>query len=82
MPKRVKASTHMNQKTRYYARGRAHDDNSRKAWTDEDISLILERKSNDSHLAILIGRSVQAIQVKRSKVFDWPFKLTEKKEKE
>jgi hypothetical protein len=75
MPKRVKPTTHMKQKSRYYARGRAHADNSREAWSDEDIAIILERKSNDSHLAILIGRSVQAIQVKRSR-------LTEKKEKE
>ena len=82
MPKRVKPSTHMNQKTRYYARGRAHADNSRSPWTEKEILLILERKSNDRHLAILIGRSIQAIQVKRSKVFDWPFRLTEKKEKE
>ena len=68
MPKRVKPTTHMKQKSRYYARGRAHADNSREAWSDEDIAIILERKSNDSHLAILIGRSVQAIQVKRSKL--------------
>lgn len=68
MPKRVKASTHMNQKTRYYARGRAHADNGRSPWSEKEILLILDRKSNDSHLAIILGRSVQAIQVKRSKL--------------
>ena len=37
-------------------------------WTDGDIVMILERKHSDTELSAMIGRSVRAIQMKRSKL--------------
>ena len=57
------------QRRRYYAKTQ-NAKNSGKSWSEEEIRLIMEHKMTDSKLAVLIGRSIGAIQQKR---------LTEKK---
>ena len=37
-------------------------------WTDKEIEMILGKKHTDTELSNMIGRSVKAIQVKRSKL--------------
>ena len=55
-------------KRRNYKRGRIHTINIRRRWCSEEVDLILKSTLPDFRLARLITRSVQAIQVKRSKV--------------
>jgi hypothetical protein len=55
------------QKTRYYRRSRTGS--KRKEWTEEALDLITaEDRPSDQALSKRIGRSVEAIQVKRSKI--------------
>ena len=56
--------TVIEQRRRYYGKTQ-NARNSRKAWTKEEISLVMEHQMNDSKLAALIGRSIGAIQQKR-----------------
>lgn len=53
---------------RNYLKGRKNDFRSGKHWTKKEIEIILHCKGNDRRLAHKIGRSVQAIQVRRSKI--------------
>lgn len=51
---------------RYYRKTQgARNSNTR--WTKEEIEMILEHSITDNELSELLGRSVRAIQVKRSK---------------
>lgn len=60
------------EKKKYYKKNREHPKNQRMSgtfWTEEDLFLIIStKKESDAIIARIIGRSVQAIQVKRSKL--------------
>lgn len=56
------------ERERYYAQFRPAL-NSRIKWNDLDIDEILMAKYPDRILSLRLGRSVQAIQVKRSKIW-------------
>ena len=51
---------------RYYRKSQDAP-NRKERWSKEDIKLVMEHKMPDSELSKLIGRSVQAIQVQRSR---------------
>ena len=54
-------------KKRYYMRtGNAPNKGAR--WTDAEIALIQDRRKSDTELAALMGRSVESIQIKRSRM--------------
>ena len=53
------------QKKRYYGRTQLYEP---REWTQEEIDLILARDMTDMELSELIHRSVQAIQIKRSRL--------------
>lgn len=55
-------------KKRNYQKGRKNDYCSRLAWTDQDERFIVESDLTDRQLAEKIGRSVAAIQIKRSRL--------------
>ena len=48
-----------------YAIGRRYIIHSRRRWTNSDIEMLLNFNGTDRQLSKIIGRSVQAIQVKR-----------------
>lgn len=52
------------QRHRYY-RKTQNAKNSHRAWTKEEIDLIMRHEMTDSKLAVIIGRSLGAIQQKR-----------------
>lgn len=52
----------------YYQRGRQEDINSTSRYTNAEIEMIMEHKIPDREIAKKLGRSIQAIQVVRSKV--------------
>jgi hypothetical protein len=52
---------------RYYKRTQDAE-NSRLMWNEEEIRIILNKEKSDTELAKLLGRSVKAIQIKRTKV--------------
>ncbi len=66
MPKRVKSETHMQQKLRYNARARKLAYNVGQRWGIVDTALVMQHLVPDSVLALDLGRSIQAIQAKRS----------------
>ena len=49
-----------------YEKGRKYNYNHNKKWNMEDLNLILYKEKPDSVIVKMIGRSVQAIQVRRS----------------
>lgn len=51
-----------------YAKGAKHNHRSCNIYLEIEIKLILKSKKTDRELAQLLGRSVQAIQVKRTKI--------------
>lgn len=51
---------------RYYSRSIKNACNSYQFWTNKDIDIILAKEHCDSVLSKIIGRSVKAIQTKRS----------------
>lgn len=53
---------------RNYLRGRGNDFRSGERWTKKETEIILHFKGADRRLAHKIKRSVQAIQVRRSKI--------------
>ena len=57
------------QRKRNYARGRKDVTNTFKRWDDNDIKLICKKPNGmtDRQLAEMLGRSVQAIQIKRAR---------------
>lgn len=56
------------QKKRYYDKHSNNDVNSREKYTNEEIEMILKHEIPDIELAKKIGRSLRAIQGKRSKL--------------
>jgi hypothetical protein len=55
-------------KSGYYLRHRLNKPNSGQSWLRQEVEMILAHKIKDVTLSILLGRSVQAIQVRRSKI--------------
>lgn len=55
-------------KKSYYEKRRENTTNGRKKWLEQDINLLFEFKGTDSELSKVLNRSVQSIQVKRSKI--------------
>ena len=55
------------QKKRYYSKSLGNAVNRRRGWTSKEIEEILTSPLSDNELSIKLGRSVQAIQVKRAK---------------
>ncbi len=66
MPKRVKSSTHMAQKLRYNSRSRKLAYASCLRWSVGDTIRVMAHNQPDRELAKFLGRSIQAIQAKRS----------------
>ena len=66
MSKRVKSYTHMAQKLRYNSRARKLAYNTGTRWGIVATKLVMAHKIPDSVLAKELGRSIQAIQAKRS----------------
>ena len=58
----------LHDKKNYYKRGRKSDINSRARYTEEELNMILAHEIPDKELAEKLGRSVQAIQICRSKL--------------
>ena len=56
------------QKKRYYGKSARNAHNYRKQWTHEEDNLVLKHEISDTELAKQIGRSVQAIQIRRSRL--------------
>lgn len=55
-------------KRRYHRKSRLTAFNARQSWTVKDCNQVLSSNYMDSQLAILIGRSVKAIQLQRIKL--------------
>jgi len=66
MPKRVSKQTHLKQKARYYKKYGQWDILSKTRWPEHHIKMVLEHKIKDIDIARLTGRSLQAVQHKRS----------------
>lgn len=56
------------QKKRYYSKSALNAQNFKKQWTHEEDNLVLKHEISDNELAKQIGRSVQAIQIRRSRL--------------
>jgi len=54
-------------KKRYYAKSREKAVRKRAKWQKWEIDLILQKITSDRELAKTLGRSVEAIQIKRTK---------------
>lgn len=52
---------------RYYRRTQ-NAENSKQTWSDREIEIIMARESSDREIAEQIGRSVNAIQIKRHRM--------------
>lgn len=55
------------QKTRYY-RKTANAINHGKAWTSDEDKIVAEHKFTDRQISDMIGRSMEAIQIRRSRL--------------
>ena len=56
------------QRAAHYAKGRAHDTKSKKRWSAEDVVYLLSAVLPDREIALQLGRSVQAVEMKRLKL--------------
>ena len=54
------------QRLKYY-RKTAHAENKNKRWTAEEIEIVMNHEVSDHKISKIIGRSVEAIQLKRCK---------------
>ena len=73
IPKRYRsvneARTYRNEQRKgNYAQTRKNAFSSGLIWTKEEIEMILDTRLSDREISRIIGRSVQSIQVKRSKI--------------
>ena len=59
--------TKREQQKRYYAKTQDAL-NSRKYWTPREIKIIMAKNMSDRELSRILGRSMKAIEVKRSKI--------------
>lgn len=55
------------QRRKYYSKT-ANAENSGQRWTVEEIDMVLQHNITDTEISEIIGRSVQSIQVMRSKL--------------
>ena len=55
-------------RARNYAKGREHAKSTSLPYTDEEDGLILNFEGTDRELSVKIKRSVQAIQIRRSRL--------------
>lgn len=62
------AATWQAGKQRYYRQFEAAAYNRYQSWTVEELELIMDKKYSDRDIAAKIGRSVKAIQVKRTRL--------------
>lgn len=60
--------TKKKQSKKYYDTHSRNATNSKKQYTPEEIELIIKHEISDVELSKILGRSVNAIQVKRSKL--------------
>lgn len=58
--------TKKKQKRRYYGKSQ-NAENRNQPWTNAEIQIVLDHKLTDKELSVLLGRSVNAIQVIRCK---------------
>jgi hypothetical protein len=68
---RLKNPKKRNKERKRYYRKTQNSLNSGKRWTDEDVDQIIMPKKLDTKLAVELGRSVEAIQVRRCKFWGW-----------
>lgn len=76
MPKSLKLYRNVDKATKYrnsqrrsnYAKGRIYADSRKKRYSDEELEMVLNHSIVDIELAKMIGRSVQSIQIKRSRL--------------
>ena len=52
---------------RRYRAGRDYSDGRRARWTENEIRIVMEHRMPNTEIARMLGRSVQAIQIKRCK---------------
>lgn len=57
------------QRKRYYAKSSKEAYNNRRLWNYEDLKEIILHRFSDRILSTVLGRSVQAIQIRRSRYF-------------
>ena len=69
MPKHISQEVHMQQKLRYNARARKFASNEYTTWDKVDVERVLAHDIPDSQLGKEIGRSIQAIQMKRAREY-------------
>lgn len=64
-----RCSTHARNKARLanYKATQFGNTNEGRRWVDEDVRVVLEHRHSDRTLSIYLGRSVQAIQMIRTK---------------
>lgn len=67
MPKRVKATTHQLQKTRYYKKYGSPIKGKRR-WNFDEIELVVNSCLPDVRIVAILRRSLEAIQIKRCRV--------------
>lgn len=67
MPKRVR-NTRNQQRKRYYTKHRASAENANQAWTSEQEIMVEKHDIPDVEISKRIGKSVQAIQIKRCRM--------------
>lgn len=76
MPKSLKLYRNVDKATKYrnsqrkgnYAKGRIYANSRKKRYSDEELEMVLDHSIADIELAKRIGRSVQSIQIKRSRL--------------
>lgn len=64
--KRLHRAEYQAQKDRYYHKYSGTDAKRHMRWTPEECRLIVDHKVSDRELSMITGRSIRAIQVKRS----------------
>lgn len=65
-PDYYKTESAVRTKERYYGEGAKFSRNSREAWSQDDIDLVCDSPLSDLELAKQLGRTIHAIQIKRT----------------
>jgi hypothetical protein len=68
MPKNLSPTTRYRQRKRYYAKHRQNATNGYQPWTIHADRLVAAHEMRDVDIAASIGRSVEAIQMRRFKL--------------
>lgn len=66
--RRVGRKKYHKSKLKYYSKHRGGKENRCSRWSWDDVDLIMKHEKTDVELSKQLGRSVQAIQVKRNKI--------------